>query len=43
MDLLDARRTLRAIQVEAAVARADLARALASWEAGLGLQAGEVK
>jgi cobalt-zinc-cadmium efflux system outer membrane protein len=43
MDLLDARRTLRAIQVEAAVARADLARALASWEAGLGLLAGEVK
>lgn len=43
MDLLDARRTLRAIQVDAAVARADLARALASWEAGLGLYAGEAK
>ena len=35
MDLLDARRTLRAIQVDAAAARADHARALAAWELGL--------
>lgn len=33
MDLLDARRTLRQIQVEAASARADYAKALADWQA----------
>ncbi|MBS1188348.1 MAG: Outer rane efflux protein [Rhodocyclaceae bacterium] len=31
MDLLDARRTLRQVQVEAAMARADYAKALAAW------------
>ncbi len=31
MDLLDARRTLRQVQVEAATARADHAKALATW------------
>lgn len=31
MDLLDARRTLRQVQVEAATARADYAKALAAW------------
>lgn len=31
MDLLDARRTLRQIQIEAATARADYAKALAAW------------
>lgn len=31
MDLLDARRTLRQVQLEAATARADHARALAAW------------
>ncbi len=36
MDLLDARRTLRAIQLDAAAAQADHAKALAAWEAGLG-------
>lgn len=36
MDLLDARRTLRAIQLDAAVAQADHAKALAAWRAGLG-------
>jgi len=36
MDLLDARRTLRAIQLDAAQARADYAKALATWRAGLG-------
>jgi outer membrane protein, heavy metal efflux system len=35
MDLLDARRTLRAIQVDAAAARNDYAKALAAWLAGL--------
>ncbi len=36
MDLLDARRTLRAIQLDAAAAQADHAKALAAWEAGRG-------
>ncbi|MCC6611407.1 MAG: TolC family protein [Burkholderiales bacterium] len=36
MDLLDARRTLRAVQVDAAAARDDYAKALAAWRAGLG-------
>jgi cobalt-zinc-cadmium efflux system outer membrane protein len=31
MDLLDARRTLRQIQIETATARADYAKALAAW------------
>ena len=31
MDLLDARRTLRQVQVEAAVARSEHAKALAAW------------
>jgi len=31
MDLLDARRTLRQVQIEAAMARADHAKALAAW------------
>ena len=35
MDLLDARRTLRAIQIEASAARADHARALAALRAGV--------
>jgi cobalt-zinc-cadmium efflux system outer membrane protein len=35
MDLLDARRTLRAIQLDAASAQADYAKALASWQSGL--------
>jgi outer membrane protein, heavy metal efflux system len=36
MDLLDARRTLRAIQIDAAAARNDYAKALSAWQAGLG-------
>jgi cobalt-zinc-cadmium efflux system outer membrane protein len=36
MDLLDARRTLRAIQFDAASARNDHAKALAAWQAGIG-------
>jgi len=36
MDLLDARRTLRAIQLDAASAQADYAKALAAWQAGVG-------
>lgn len=36
MDLLDARRTLRAVQLEAAAARADYAKALAAWQAANG-------
>jgi outer membrane protein, heavy metal efflux system len=40
MDLLDSRRTLRAIQVDAATARNDYARALAAWQAGLGMLGG---
>jgi len=36
MDLLDARRTLRAIQVDAAAARNDYAKALSAWRAGIG-------
>jgi len=36
MDLLDARRTLRSIQLDAATAQADHAKALAAWQAGLG-------
>jgi len=35
MDLLDARRTLRAIQLDAASAQADYAKALAAWQSGL--------
>ena len=38
MDLLDARRTLRAIQIDAASARNDHAKALAAWQAGIGRQ-----
>lgn len=34
MDLLDARRTLRAIQLDAAAAQADYAKALAAWQFG---------
>ena len=34
MDLLDARRTLRAIQIDAATAQADYAKALAAWQLG---------
>ncbi|HMH19526.1 MAG TPA: TolC family protein [Burkholderiales bacterium] len=34
MDLLDARRTLRAIQIDSATARSDYSKALAAWEAG---------
>ena len=40
MDLLDARRTLRAIQIDAATAQADYAKALAAWQLG-SLQGGE--
>ena len=36
MDLLDARRTLRAIQIDSASARNDHAKALAAWQAGIG-------
>jgi cobalt-zinc-cadmium efflux system outer membrane protein len=36
MDLLDSRRTLRAIQIDAASARNEYAKALAAWQAGLG-------
>ena len=36
MDLLDARRTLRAILLDAATAQADHAKALAAWQTGLG-------
>ena len=36
MDLLDARRTLRAIQLDAATAQADHAKALAALQSGLG-------
>jgi cobalt-zinc-cadmium efflux system outer membrane protein len=32
MDLLDSRRTLRAIQIDAATAQADFAKALAAWQ-----------
>ena len=34
MDLLDSRRTLRAIQLDAAAAQADYAKALAAWQSG---------
>ncbi|HEY6240391.1 MAG TPA: TolC family protein [Burkholderiales bacterium] len=34
MDLLDARRTLRATQIDAVTARNDYSKALAAWEAG---------
>lgn len=43
MDLLDARRTLRAIQIDAAVARNDHSKALAAWQAGIGRLDGETK
>jgi cobalt-zinc-cadmium efflux system outer membrane protein len=43
MDLLDARRTLRAIQIDAASARNDHAKALAAWQAGVGRLDGEAK
>src|SRR6185503_9498238 len=33
LEVLDARRTLRAVQVEAVAARADYAKALAAWRA----------
>ncbi len=35
MDLLDSRRTLRAIELDAALAQADHAKALAAWQSGL--------
>jgi cobalt-zinc-cadmium efflux system outer membrane protein len=35
IDLLDARRTLRAVTLDAAAARADYAKALARWRSGL--------
>jgi cobalt-zinc-cadmium efflux system outer membrane protein len=35
MDLLDARRILRATQIDAVTAQADYGKALASWEAGI--------
>ncbi len=35
MDLLDARRTLRAIQLDAALAQADYAKALAAWQSAV--------
>jgi cobalt-zinc-cadmium efflux system outer membrane protein len=41
MDLLDARRTLRSIQIDAASARNDHAKALAAWQAGIGRLDGE--
>ena len=41
MDLLDARRTLRAIQIDAASARNDHSKALAAWQAGVGRLDGE--
>lgn len=41
MDLLDARRTLRAIQIDAASARNDHSKALAAWQAGIGRLDGE--
>jgi cobalt-zinc-cadmium efflux system outer membrane protein len=37
MDLLDARRTLRAIQIDAASARTEHAKALATWQAALAI------
>ena len=37
MDLLDARRTLRAIQLDAALAQSDYAKALAAWQSGFDL------
>ena len=43
MDLLDARRTLRAIQFDAASARNDHSKALAAWQAGIGRLDGEAK
>jgi cobalt-zinc-cadmium efflux system outer membrane protein len=43
MDLLDARRTLRAIQIDAASARDDHAKALAAWQAGIGRLDDEAK
>jgi len=36
MDLLDARRTLRAIQIDAASARNDYSKARAAWEIATG-------
>lgn len=38
MDLLDARRTLRQVQIEAATARADHAKALSDWRLQAGLE-----
>jgi cobalt-zinc-cadmium efflux system outer membrane protein len=43
MDLLDARRTLRAIQIDAASARNDHSKALAAWQAGIGRLDGDAK
>ncbi len=43
MDLLDARRTLRAIQFDAASARNDHSKALAAWQAGVGRLDGDAK
>ena len=43
MDLLDSRRTLRSIQIDAASARNDHAKALAAWQAGIGRLDGEAK
>ena len=36
LDLLDARRTLRAVRLDAAILRAEYAKALAAWQAVLG-------
>ena len=41
MDLLDARRTLRATRIDAVVARNDYAKALATWRFGTGEAPGE--
>jgi outer membrane protein, heavy metal efflux system len=40
MDLLDARRTLKLIQLDAISARADLAKAAAAWEVSVGTSVG---
>ena len=43
MDLLDARRTLRATQIDAASARNEHGKALAAWQAGIGRLDGEAR
>ena len=40
-DLLDARRTLRCVELEAVAARADHAKALAAWQAATQWEQGE--